>query len=318
MNSPGRAGTGQAPTGEGLHLTVAAERGGQNPDTEHGRDLGGLTGLAGLEVVCDQLSGWIAVAGAELARRQAGFVVSRPSWKNLVFTGGPGTGKSRAAAAVGQIYRDLGILSPGHVLEVAAADLAAATGRETGLLLRDVADRANGGILMINAAHAWAALPDHGLQVLRCLYDELTELRNQRIGRLAVILAGHAGPLHALLATSPPLAARFPAVIDFPGYTPSQLAVILATLASEAGFTLTPAATAKASAVLADADAVVGSARLSVQLLHQAAASQALRITTSPRPHDPAILGTIHAADIPAHLKPCLQPEEDHWPGQYL
>jgi hypothetical protein len=297
---------------------VTAERGGQDPDVDYGCNLGGLARLVGLGAVCDQLSGWIAVVGAELARQRAGLVVSRPSWKNLVFTGGPGTGKSRAAAAVGHIYRDLGFLSPGHVLEVAAADLAGATGRETGLLLRDAADRANGGILMITAADAWAALPDRGQQVLRCLYDELTELRNQQIGRIAVILAGHAAPLHGLLATSPPLAARFPAVIDFPGYTPAQLAEILATLAGEAGLTLTPAATAKATAVLADADAGAGSARLSVQLLHQATASQALRITTSPRPNDPAILSTIRAADIPAHLKPCRQPEEEHWPGQYL
>jgi AAA lid domain/ATPase family associated with various cellular activities (AAA) len=299
-----------------------AAAGGQDPgvNLDREQDLGGLAGLAGLETVCDQLAGWIAVVRAEQARRRAGRVVARPAWKNLVFTGGPGTGKSRAAAAVGCLYTELGVLSPGHLLEIAAADLAGATGRETGLLLREAADRANGGILMITAADAWAALPDRGQQVLRCLYDELTDLRDLSVGRLAVILAGQAGPLQALLAASPPLAARFPAVIDFPGYTPAQLAAIFAALAREAGFTLTPAAAAKAAAVLAAAESGsrAGSARLAVRLLDQATASQARRITAMPQPGDPVALSTIRPADIPARLDPCRPPDEDHWPGQYL
>ena len=61
-----------------------------------------------------------------------------------------------------------------------------------------------------------------------------------------MILAGQADPLHGLLRASPALAARFPAVIDFPRYTAGQLAAIFATLAREAGFTLAPAAAAKA------------------------------------------------------------------------
>jgi hypothetical protein len=280
------------------------------------QDLAGLARLAGLEAVRDQLATWIAVVRAEQARRRAGRVVARPTWKNLVFTGRPGAGKSRAAAAVGHLYRDLGVLSPGHLLEIGAADLAGATGRETGLLLREAADRANGGILMITAADAWTSLPDRGRQVLRCLYDELTELRDLPSGHIAVILAGQAGPLRSLLAANPPLAARFPAVIDFPGYTPAQLAAIFTTLAREAGFTLTPAATTKAATVLTAESGGTGSARLAVRLLDQTTASQARRVTTAP--HDPAALGTIRAADIPAHLAPCPLPADDHWPGQYL
>jgi hypothetical protein len=60
------------------------------------------------------------------------------------------------------------------------------------------------------------------------------------------------------------------------------------------------------------------SARLAVRLLDQTIACQALRITSTPQPHDPAILGTIRAADIPAHLDLSGLPEEDRWPGQYL
>ena len=56
---------------------------------------------------------------------------------------------------------------------------------------------------------------------------------------LAIILSGRKDPLHALLAVNPALAARFPAIVDFPGYTPAQLAAIVGALASEAGLCLT-------------------------------------------------------------------------------
>jgi hypothetical protein len=134
-----------------------------------------------------------------------------------------------------------------------------------------------------------------------------------------VILAGRADPLRDLLRANPALAARFPAVIDFPGYTASQLAAIFATLADEAGFTLTPDAARKAAGVLAQAEPGDGSgnARLAVRLLDQATASQARRITSGPQRPDPAALSTIDAADIPGHVRP-HDPPADDWPGQYL
>jgi hypothetical protein len=63
---------------------------------EAGRDLGGLAALPGLEVA-GQLGRWTAVLRAEQARRRSGAAVGRTAWKNLVFAGGPGSGKSRAA-----------------------------------------------------------------------------------------------------------------------------------------------------------------------------------------------------------------------------
>ena len=160
---------------------------------------------------------------------------------------------------------------------------------------------------MITGAHAWHDLPDHGQHLLRCLYQILTEARKYHGDELAVILAGQAGPLRDMLHAAPALAARFPAVIDFPGYTPAQLTAILRALAAEAGLTLTPDAARKAAAVLADAERghATGNARLAVQLLTQATTSQAHRVTTSPQPCDPAALAAICAADIPGlHASP--------------
>jgi hypothetical protein len=67
---------------------------------------------------------------------------------------------------------------------------------------------------------------------------------------LTVILGGQPGQLRLFPDTSPVLASRFPAIIDFPGYTATELAGIFAVLAGEAGFTLTSAAERKAATVL--------------------------------------------------------------------
>jgi hypothetical protein len=134
-----------------------------------------------------------------------------------------------------------------------------------------------------------------------------------------VILAGQEGPLRDMLHANPALTARFPAVIDFPGYTAGQVAAIFATVAREAGFTLTPDAVRKAATVLAQAETGKGSgnARLAVRLLDQVTVSQARRITTAAQSLDPATVSTIDAADVPEHVHPPAPPADD-WPGQYV
>jgi hypothetical protein len=219
-----------------------------------------------------------------------------------------------AAQAVTRIYKELGILPFGHLDEVAAADLAGATARETARMVSQALCRA-GGVLMITEAHIWSEVPDRGQRVLRHLYAELTDYRDGR----AVILAGQAEPVRGLLQAHPALAARFPAVIDFPGYTTGQLTEIFAVLAGEAGFTLTPAAACKAATVLAAADGHdTGNARLAVRLLDQANATQARRTASAPRPVDAGALGMICAADIPGHILPHHPLAGDQRPGQYL
>jgi hypothetical protein len=287
-------------------------------DPNPGPDTGCLSALPGLDMVAGQLAPLITVLRAEQARRHAGVAISRPAWKNLVFTGGPGVGKSRAATAIARLYRDLGVLHYGNLIEIPAADLAGITPRDTAAQIRE-AVKVTGNLVMITGAHAWRDLPDHGQHILRCLYQLLTDSRKFHGDELAVILSGRPDPLRAMLDASPELAARFFAVIAFPGYTPAQLTAILQALAAEAGLTLIPDATSKAATVLADAENghETGNARLAVQLLTQATINQARRVTTAPQPLDLAALGIVCADDIPGHLLPRDQPVYDH-PGQYL
>lgn len=254
-------------------------------------EMTGLDGLAGLEPVRDQIGEWLTVVRAERARILAGAQVRRRVWKNALFTGGPGSGKSRAAAALAWAYKDLGVLPFSGVHETAAADLAAGSARETADLVHDAAQRAAGRVLLITGAHSWRGLPDGGAYMLRALYEELSDARHD----LAVVLAGELILVAELMGLHPPLAGRFPLIVSFPGYSAGQLEHVFAALAAEAGFTLDPAAARKAAAVLDAARAGQnGSGRLAVALLGQAAIAQARRLG-----EDLADPLTITAADIP-------------------
>jgi hypothetical protein len=135
-------------------------------------------------------------------------------------------GKTWAAKAVARIYAELGLFS-GDLREIAATDLVGTTLQETGTLVDATVWRDSGDLAMINDAHAWYGLPDHGRHALRCLYKEVTILRghspNHSSG-LAVILAGSEGPLRNMLDASPALAGRLPAVIlaDVPSGEPGR------------------------------------------------------------------------------------------------
>jgi hypothetical protein len=108
---------------------------------------------------------------------------------------------------------------------------------------------------------------------------------------LTVILAGQPGQLRLFLDTSPVLASRFPAIIEFPGCTATELAGIFAVLAGEAGFTLTSAAECKAATVLGQVNSGRGSARLAVCLLQRATANQPRRVAAADQPTAPGCTG---------------------------
>jgi hypothetical protein len=271
--------------------------------------------------VQDQLRGVLAILEAEAGRERGGWLVRRRAWKNLVFTGGAGSGKSRAAAAVARAYYGLGLLASERVHEIAAVDLLGAGSAETGTLMGEAFRHADGGVLVVNGVGEWFGLPGRGQQASRQLYMLLTEYRDLQAAQIAVILTGVKDPLLQWLHGYPQLAARFLAVVDFPGYAPRQLSAVFGELADDAGLRLTVAARRKAAAVLelAAHGKSSGNARLAVRLLNEVRAVQARRVS---RGHgsdkDLAELVTITEADIPERLLPDEAIRDDDRPGPYL
>ena len=249
------------------------------------------------------IAGLIAAVRAERARQDAGMAV-RPAWKNLVLAGGPGTGKSRVAAITGRIYRDLGVLTSGHLVEVTRADLIGEYARDSSTLVRAAVNRAIGGVLLISDAHdSGGASGARDRAATSSLQELITEHRG---GNLVVILAGPGTPVRQYLHDNRGLAAQFPVTIEFTGYTGEELAAIFAARAQDAGFTLAAGTSDKARAVLAkSADQPgSGSARVAIGLLDQAAARQARRIMTGTTAVPGAALRELLADDIPAGPTP--------------
>ena len=223
----------------------AAEHGGEPPA---GPDdpVADLAALPGLDPVKADIGGLIAAVRAERTRQAAGMTV-RATWKNLVLAGGPGTGKSRVAAIAGRIYRDLGVLSSGHLVEVTRADLIGEYARDSSTLVRAAVNRAIGGVLLISDAHdPGGASGACDRTATSSLQELVTEYRG---GNLVVILAGPGTPVRQYLQDNRGLAAQFPLTIEFTGYTGEELAAIFTARAQDVGFTLAGVRD-KASAVL--------------------------------------------------------------------
>ncbi|MGI5506203.1 AAA family ATPase [Lentzea sp. CA-135723] len=146
---------------------------------------------------------------------------AEPAALHLTFTGNPGTGKTVVARMVGELYRDLGLLRRGHVVEAKVEDLVSPHG-DTARLTSARVQAALDGVLFIDEAYRLSEDPlGLGTQAIDVL---LTEMENHR-DRLVVIIAGYAGRIDDFLATNQGLSGRFPRGnrLTFPDYTPPEL-----------------------------------------------------------------------------------------------
>ncbi len=156
-------------------------------------------------------------------RKEKGFDDSEKINLHAVFTGNPGTGKTKVALMLGKIYKNLGILSKGHVHEVDRADLIGEFIGQTGPKVKDAIKKARGGILFIDEAYALARKgdteKDYGKEVIEILIKELSD----GPGDLAVIVAGYPDEMEYFIESNPGLKSRFNRNFHFPDYSPTEL-----------------------------------------------------------------------------------------------
>ncbi len=155
---------------------------------------------------------------------------------HMVFTGNPGTGKTTLARLVGKIYKELGILTHGEMTETDRSGLVAGYVGQTALKVKEVVEKAVGGILFIDEAYALApnGSNDFGGEAI----DTLVKLMEDHRDNLVVIVAGYTEEMKQFLKSNTGLVSRFNRFIHFPDYSAAELVDILNGMAKKAGLVL--------------------------------------------------------------------------------
>jgi SpoVK/Ycf46/Vps4 family AAA+-type ATPase len=199
-----------------------------------------LIGLATVKREIDTLTNFLKV---QQQRAAAGLPATRLSL-HMVFVGNPGTGKTTVARIVGQIFRGLGILSKGHLVETDRSGLVAEFVGQTAPKTNRIVDQALDGVLFIDEAYSLAGEGSEdafGREAIQTLLKRMEDERN----RLVVIVAGYPQPMERLLKINPGLSSRFNNRLLFEDYSVIELCRIFADMCQQNHYELTPALRAR-------------------------------------------------------------------------
>ncbi|MBV8167556.1 MAG: AAA family ATPase, partial [Alphaproteobacteria bacterium] len=225
------SGFGLVPAGQGYtpgrRLNVASSVAPVRGADEVLDELDQMIGLASVKEEVNKLLAGIEI---ERKRREQGLPIAKAS-RHMVFTGPPGSGKTEIARALGEIYRSLGVLHKGHVVEVQRSDLVAGYIGQTAIKTLDKCKDALDGILFIDEAHALAGSGTHQADFGAEAIDTLLKFMEDNRDRIMVIAAGYPSEMRRFIASNPGLASRFNKTIEFPSYSAKELAAILRLMA---------------------------------------------------------------------------------------
>jgi hypothetical protein len=190
--------------------------------------LAELDALIGLDHVKEEVRRLTSLLRIQEMRAERGLPTIETS-KHLVFSGNPGTGKTTVARLLSQIFRSLGVVTEGHLVETDRSGLVAGFVGQTATQTRKVLDSAIGGTLLIDEAYALArgGENDFGLEAV----DTIVKFMEDHRDDLSVVAAGYPSEMQELIDSNPGLKSRFTRTIHFPDYDTQELIGIFGLIA---------------------------------------------------------------------------------------
>ena len=258
-----------------------------------------LNQLVGLSEVKKEIKGIADFVSVQSIRKERGLPVPQMSY-HLVFTGNPGTGKTTVARLVAQIYKELGVLSSGHLVETSSKDLVAGYVGQTAIKTSDVINEAQGGVLFID--EAYTLLDKNGQGFGQEAIDTLLKEMEDKRGSFAVIVAGYDELMDEFINSNPGLKSRFNKFIHFDDYSSDELLQIFKTLCDKGAYRLTEEASEKAEQyfkyLIEQRSDDFANARTVRNIFEKTISNHASRITAE-KDKTEELLSTIAKDDIP-------------------
>ncbi|HZX55958.1 MAG TPA: AAA family ATPase [Ilumatobacteraceae bacterium] len=257
-----------------------------------------LDALIGLENVKAEVRRLTSMLQVQQIRAERHLPVIETS-HHLVFTGNPGTGKTTVARLLSQIYRAVGVVSKGHLVETDRSKLVAGFVGQTAIKTRETLEAALGGMVLIDEAYALArgGENDFGREAI----DTLVKFMEDHRDDLAIVAAGYTAEMAEFIDTNPGLKSRFTRTISFPDYTDDELVGIFLGLGEKSQYACSDDALARVRHFISAEPRTrgFGNARFVRNLFETAVAHQAQRVAPLEDPSD-EMLTTLTAVDIAA------------------
>ena len=189
-------------------------------------------GMVGLESVKKEVSNLAAFLNLQIKRGETNTFQG----KHYVFTGNPGTGKTTVARIMADVFKTLGVLTRGQLVEADRSKLVAGFAGQTAIKTNQLIDSAMGGVLFIDEAYTLKSSDNDsfGGEAIDTLLKRLEDDR----GKFICIVAGYTDQMHDFIDSNPGLKSRFTQTIHFEDYTPDELTQIFVNLATAKSFTI--------------------------------------------------------------------------------
>ena len=221
----------QVHTPQNTNSTQRANTTDGNPDVDNLAELKSLIGLERVKQDVDSLRNLIKI---QAMRKQQGLPNTSVSY-HCVFSGNPGTGKTTVARIVAGIYKELGILKKGHLVEVDRSKLVGEYVGQTAPKTNKVIDEALDGVLFIDEAYTLVGgQNDYGSEAIATLLKRMEDDRD----RLVVILAGYTNEIKEFIDSNPGLQSRFNRYIHFEDYSADELLEIFMRNIKKSGYNI--------------------------------------------------------------------------------